>query len=178
MRTKTEIQMTFLCNQSWDAMQPTKNGRFCDGCKKEVIDFRNLTQKEFTQHIGQSTTLCGYFKAEQVNMDLIKQIEAPKQLKYFAFLSVFTFLLSAKTTFSQIKSITNTEQTTDSTKKIPDKNELTYDPTAPKNITCSKPEHTILVTHKRTFYWSRRFPFIHVRRNGRHAMGNMNVRFI
>ena len=175
MATRTNIQQTFQCDRNWSEMQPAKNGRFCTGCKKEVIDFRNYSRKEFSEHLTKNEHVCGYFKAEQIDTSLISPIKTPKQIRYFAFLSFFAFMISTKTTYSQTKKVTTTEQTIGTNRAPADSSERTYDPAAPKNGSCSAPQHKIFKTHKKVYYWSTQFPFIKgVKRNSQ-RMGNVRM---
>ena len=34
------------CHQTWREMTPTQQGRFCNSCAKEVIDFSTMTDTE------------------------------------------------------------------------------------------------------------------------------------
>ncbi|MBF4484694.1 energy transducer TonB [Flavobacterium sp. CSZ] len=56
------------CNESWDAMTPKDNGRFCMNCSKTVIDFTTMLPEE-VQHFfiqNQNTNICGRFKNSQL----------------------------------------------------------------------------------------------------------------
>ncbi|MGZ4056841.1 MAG: hypothetical protein ACXVPU_14805 [Bacteroidia bacterium] len=75
MKTGSNIQMTFTCNEDWDTMKVTSCGKFCDVCKKEVIDFTKKPLSEFDHLKGQE--FCGRFSVEQLDSSLIKQIQFP-----------------------------------------------------------------------------------------------------
>ena len=59
------------CQQNWEHMKPNANGRFCEHCKKTVIDFTGMSAHEvesyYAEHI--SEYLCGYFKHNQLFPD-------------------------------------------------------------------------------------------------------------
>jgi len=67
------------CGESWDGMKPQQNGRYCDSCKKIVVDFTNKTEKEILDYLqanaGKST--CGTFKTTQLHSQQ-KAIEKQK----------------------------------------------------------------------------------------------------
>ena len=72
--------MKVVCNQDWDAMALTINGRYCDVCRKEVIDFTRKSIDSINKIEGE---LCGRFLPEQVEEGLIP-IEFPffSKIKY------------------------------------------------------------------------------------------------
>jgi hypothetical protein len=63
------IQINSPCNESWNAMHPAENGRYCDRCCKVVVDFSNCTNDEiigfFSENSGKR--VCGRFKVQQVD---------------------------------------------------------------------------------------------------------------
>jgi hypothetical protein len=56
------------CHESWGAMSPNEQGRFCGSCQKTVVDFTKFNtqdiQNYFAKHYGQK--VCGRFKNEQL----------------------------------------------------------------------------------------------------------------
>ena len=57
------------CHEPWDGMKPQENGRYCDVCKKVVIDFTHKSQQEIIDYIklNKGKKLCGTFKKSQLN---------------------------------------------------------------------------------------------------------------
>lgn len=46
MKKYYKISIPQPCDEKWGDMIPDRNGRFCDSCKKTVIDFTNLSEME------------------------------------------------------------------------------------------------------------------------------------
>jgi hypothetical protein len=46
METKYKINISEPCLEDWDKMAPNDNGRFCESCSKNVVDFRNMLPDE------------------------------------------------------------------------------------------------------------------------------------
>lgn len=64
-----QISIPQPCTQDWSKMTPQQQGRFCDSCKKCVVDFTGFTDEQlykfFTEHKGQK--VCGRMKKTQLN---------------------------------------------------------------------------------------------------------------
>lgn len=71
-----KITLTFSCDQDWEAMQPTRCGRFCSMCSREVHDLTNKTFAEIQKLKAADPSMCGMFTLEQLEPDLIP-IEIP-----------------------------------------------------------------------------------------------------
>jgi hypothetical protein len=76
-RSKKKIEMTFTCNQDWNAMKLSAQGRHCEICNKAVFDFSNKSIDQISQVKGE---LCGMFRVEQIEPDL-RPIELPFSLR-------------------------------------------------------------------------------------------------
>lgn len=63
------LSMTQPCSESWDKMTPQESGRFCEHCKRCVVDFTGFSDKElyqyFTAHAGER--ICGRVHTAQLN---------------------------------------------------------------------------------------------------------------
>ncbi len=54
------------CTESWDDMQPSAAGRYCDSCRKNVIDFIGLSNQQILNQIAGQSRLCGKFNDTQL----------------------------------------------------------------------------------------------------------------
>jgi hypothetical protein len=62
------------CHVNWQAMSPTEQGRFCQSCQKQVIDFTNMTDAQILALIPKNNhAVCGRFNTEQLNRPLGQQ---------------------------------------------------------------------------------------------------------
>lgn len=65
------IQIPKPCHEDWDRMNTVEKGRFCNSCKKNVVDFSKMTDQEIVKIIENSTgNLCGKFMPSQLNRDI------------------------------------------------------------------------------------------------------------
>lgn len=59
------------CHENWNTMTPDEKGRFCSVCSKTVRDFTAASDEDIaTIFSGISETVCGHFRASQLNRDL------------------------------------------------------------------------------------------------------------
>lgn len=67
MNQKTTLSINTPCSEKFNNFTSTEKGGFCNSCQKEVIDFRNWTDKEVATHFKNTTqSTCGYFREEQL----------------------------------------------------------------------------------------------------------------
>lgn len=62
------------CQQNWDRMIPDETGRYCNSCKKSVIDFTDKTDEAIQQFIIDhfDQPVCGRFKNSQVHRIVVE----------------------------------------------------------------------------------------------------------
>lgn len=106
-----EIYIENPCNEDWNKMKPTDQGRFCSACQKEVVDFTNFNQAQFKYYFEvkykqqtNSDYLCGRFltKDLQTKTSSTESNVATRQqtikIKYknltFTQLFILSFILS------------------------------------------------------------------------------------
>lgn len=63
---KIEITIPKPCHESWTKMTPSEQGRFCDQCAKEVIDFSQLSDAELIDQLQKTPKGCGRFTPAQI----------------------------------------------------------------------------------------------------------------
>jgi hypothetical protein len=170
MGERKKIAMKFMCDQDWDEMQGTANGRYCDVCRKEVIDYTTKSIKD----IPSDQDLCGRFLIEQIDTSIIKPIQTPKQIKTIGFISTLLISVFSKTSYAQTTtSATKTEQvesnpnSSDTLIQTPVRTKIINGEIVEKEKTQASP---FLTTYKRYYYWTKKFPFI-VRKKRRRPMG-------
>ncbi|WP_194768059.1 carboxypeptidase-like regulatory domain-containing protein [Tamlana sp. I1] len=126
---KYKIKIPKPCNEKWNEMSRTEKGAFCSNCKKEVIDFTNMSNYQLAKFLENTQNLCGKFKNDQLDIN-ISTIENNKYQKAGLLLGVLSSLSIVTPTFAQNKSnetikseqyqiskmpISNNNKTTDST---------------------------------------------------------------
>lgn len=98
-----QINVKNPCGEKWSEMSKTAQGKFCQSCSKEVIDFRKLSDKEIIDYFKSHQNVCGIFNKEQTNRDLIlaKEITSTNNSYYRYLLSGLLFFGVGKYAFSQ-----------------------------------------------------------------------------
>ncbi len=60
------------CNQLWDDMPITDQGRLCQQCNKDIIDFRKMTPREIAErHAYAEENVCGIYTKQQLEYNPI-----------------------------------------------------------------------------------------------------------
>lgn len=95
MKQKFNITISKPCSEKFNQFKQTNTGGFCNSCKKEVIDFRKMSDKQLTNYFkNKQGNTCGYFETSQLNRDFqIQEFRQPTRYKFLrvaaiAFLSL------------------------------------------------------------------------------------------
>lgn len=69
MERNYKITIPEPCNENWDKMTPTENGRFCLSCSKTVTDFTTMLPDEIQHYFiqNQNEKICGKFRKSQLD---------------------------------------------------------------------------------------------------------------
>lgn len=90
------------CNESWADMTQSETGRFCSSCRKTVVDFSALSDKELLHYFSNRKEIpCGRFHKDQLGVNLLdanKKRAAPARA--YAVLSALLALYSFKTGYA------------------------------------------------------------------------------
>ncbi|RYZ28432.1 MAG: hypothetical protein EOO10_09570 [Chitinophagaceae bacterium] len=96
---KFELSIPKPCHENWDAMTPAEQGRFCGACKKTVVDFSNMADREVAQFFKRPISgMCGRFHPDQLDRTIEMPTKRIPWLKYFFTISLPAFLFSLKAT--------------------------------------------------------------------------------
>lgn len=71
MKTKF-LKIEKPCHEDWEKMTPNEKGRFCDACKKTVIDLTQSTPLQIAQEIKNKKNLCIRMTSEQMRRPLLE----------------------------------------------------------------------------------------------------------
>lgn len=73
MKNAIALRLDEPCSQEWSNMTPSEQGRYCDSCQKQVIDFTQLTDNEILQIIAANPNgFCGQFRETQLNRTIVE----------------------------------------------------------------------------------------------------------
>jgi len=71
MKNNYTIHIPTPCHENWNAMAPVEQGRFCQSCAKQVVDFSMMTDQEVLNYFNTSTgNTCGRFNNDQLQRPL------------------------------------------------------------------------------------------------------------
>ena len=66
---RIQLSIPEPCHENWDTMSPTQQGRYCNACAKEVIDFSNMSDTEVLNYFlkKRSGAVCGNAYPDQLD---------------------------------------------------------------------------------------------------------------
>jgi len=103
MSSYLHIQVKKPCQENWEAMHPSEQGRFCDSCRKTVIDFTAMSDEQLVDYFKKhSGAVCGRFETTQLENPLPLPVKRIPWLKYFFQVSLPALLLSYKSSAQRI----------------------------------------------------------------------------
>ena len=112
---KYSIQIPVSCGENWNKMTASQQGKFCQVCEKEVIDFTKITDAELLEKIKSGQKICGRFKQSQLSRDL-KPNNSKTNWKQLAVAAGFTSILAmaapanAQTTSAKTEQLEKTSE--------------------------------------------------------------------
>jgi hypothetical protein len=154
MEAPLKIRIPKPCHEDWNAMTPNQQGRFCDSCTKNVVDFTQMKapeiQEYFTRNHGKK--ICGRFNNEQLEAIRIRvpmrvlysQTQFHKMFLLALFVSMGTTLLSCSNANGNKQSIEKVEIVEEN----PSDNVIMGAPLRPVNDTVISKKSRALQTHK------------------------------
>jgi hypothetical protein len=95
---KLQLSIPEPCHESWQQMTPTEQGRFCNACAKEVIDFSMMTDTEVLNYFTKITqeNVCGRALPSQLERTISKPKEPKKRLFWYWNYMVMFFIFFGK----------------------------------------------------------------------------------
>lgn len=85
MGSSVQLKVSEPCHENWDNMTPDEQGRFCGACRKQVVDFSVMTDRELVQFFKKPATgsVCGRFLNDQLERPLEMQQKRIPWFRYF-----------------------------------------------------------------------------------------------
>ncbi len=82
---KLQLSIPEPCHESWQQMTPTEQGRFCNACAKEVIDFSTMTDIQVLNYFTNMTheKVCGRALPEQLDRAISRPGQPKKRLFWY-----------------------------------------------------------------------------------------------
>jgi TonB-dependent SusC/RagA subfamily outer membrane receptor len=95
---KLQLTIPEPCHENWQQMTPTEQGRFCNACAKEVIDFSMMTDTEVLNYFTSLThdKVCGRALPSQLERTISKPKDPKKKLFWYWNYIVMFFMFFGK----------------------------------------------------------------------------------
>jgi TonB-dependent SusC/RagA subfamily outer membrane receptor len=95
---KLQLAIPEPCHENWQQMTPTGQGRFCNACAKEVIDFSMMTDTEVLNYFTSRThdKVCGRALPSQLERTISKPKDPTKRLFWYWNYIVMFFMFFGK----------------------------------------------------------------------------------
>jgi TonB-dependent SusC/RagA subfamily outer membrane receptor len=86
------------CHESWQKMSPTEQGRFCNACAKEVIDFSSMTDQQVLNYFTTASNekICGRVLSTQLDNPIVRPVQPKKRLFWYWNYLVMFFMFFSK----------------------------------------------------------------------------------
>jgi len=99
------------CAQNWEEMTPCNDGRFCDHCKNNVVDFTSWNDTQvfnyYQQHSGEH--FCGRYLNSQLNRPIIPAQPQSRLYRIFVGLGLVLIFAQVPVAYAQKKAHTNVQ---------------------------------------------------------------------
>ncbi len=95
---KLQLSIPEPCHENWQQMTPTEQGRYCNACAKEVIDFSMMTDTEVLNYFTHTThdKVCGRALPSQLDRTITRPKESKKRLFWYWNYIVMFFMFFSK----------------------------------------------------------------------------------
>lgn len=157
--------MAFECDQDWDAMRPTANGRHCAQCDHAVVDFTRWERQAMLEHLHKNPGTCGLYTTGQVEPGLVPIPDLSGGLLRGAFAALAALTLHTTQAQTHVPAPAPTEQQPVAQPGPRVETRAEKDPGAKCWMEEPAEEAAPVRQHRHSkFYVSGRFPFVHKRR--------------
>jgi hypothetical protein len=101
---KIQLSIPEPCHENWHNMTPTQQGRYCNACAKEVVDFSNMSDSEVLNYFvakKKADTICGRAYPDQLERDITALPEKKRYWHWYYVLTAFLFFMKPLKTKAQ-----------------------------------------------------------------------------
>jgi CarboxypepD_reg-like domain/Secretion system C-terminal sorting domain/Carboxypeptidase regulatory-like domain len=95
---KIQLSIPEPCHQNWDKMNLTEQGRFCNACAKQVVDFSNMSDTQVLNYFSalKDEKVCGRAYPDQLERAITMPAEPKKRLFWYWNYITMLFLFFSK----------------------------------------------------------------------------------
>jgi TonB-dependent SusC/RagA subfamily outer membrane receptor len=96
---KIHLSIPGPCHQNWNEMTPTQQGRFCNSCAKQVVDFSTMSDTQVLHYFSsiKNENVCGRAYPDQLERAITMPKEHKKKLFWYWNYITMLFLFFSKT---------------------------------------------------------------------------------
>ena len=96
---KIQLSIPEPCHQNWDTMTPTQQGRFCNACAKQVVDFSVMSDTQVLNYFSsiKNEKVCGRAYPDQLDRGITLPKYPTKKLFWYWNYITMLFLFFGKT---------------------------------------------------------------------------------
>ena len=100
---KLQLSIPEPCHENWHMMTPTQQGRFCNACSKEVVDFSMMTDTEVLNYFTSITyeKVCGRALTSKIDRTIYWPKDPKKRLFWYWNYIVMFFMFFSKANISK-----------------------------------------------------------------------------
>ena len=85
MKHTITIHIPQPCHEDWQQMTPVNNGRYCQSCAKQVVDFSLMTDQQVLNYLSTAASrVCGRFAEDQLQRPLQPAKQEKKKIWWVA----------------------------------------------------------------------------------------------
>lgn len=108
MPSKLKLSINEPCHQNWHSMNPTEQGRYCNACAKEVVDFTAMSDTEVLYYFleRKKENVCGRMTEQQLSGEFVKPVYTKRKMLWYWNYVVMFFLLLFKGNITKAQKIT------------------------------------------------------------------------
>lgn len=109
-----QVYFDFQCYENFNTMPNVQGGKHCSKCNKNIVDFTGFTGEEIFTYIKNKPagSVCGYFKPERVQADIVIQFEDAYDKLSFTKQFFFVLLIVFGTSLFSIQTVQGQQKNT------------------------------------------------------------------
>jgi len=108
MKKAIKLTIAAPCHENWDKMSKVEQGKHCQVCSKNVVDFTDKSDEEIYKYVTKNNNICGRFKETQLDRAIkVERKSSFNLIPYAASLLLPLSLLSSVNAKAEVTSEKN-----------------------------------------------------------------------
>lgn len=84
-----KVELTSPCSVPQSEFVPNNKGSYCNVCNRQVVDYSNMGDQEYYNHIQKHGLGCGQYREDQLSREIEKQKKKKRILLYIPVIALF-----------------------------------------------------------------------------------------